>query len=79
MSTGDAAVECYSGYTYAQEPRAVIWEGHRYPVERIEGRWRTPGGPGFRVATDQGLSFDIQYSEDEDRWTVQPRPASSSY
>jgi hypothetical protein len=42
-------VECYSGHTYAQEPRAFEWEGRRYDVERIVKRWRTPGGPCFRV------------------------------
>jgi hypothetical protein len=42
-------VECYSGYTYAQEPRAVEWHGQRYEVKRIARRWRTPQGPGFRV------------------------------
>jgi hypothetical protein len=42
-------VECYSGYTYAQEPRAFTWRGQRYEVERVIKRWRTPQGPGFRV------------------------------
>jgi hypothetical protein len=42
-------VECYSGYTYAQEPRAIVWHGQRYEVKRIVKRWRTPQGPHFRV------------------------------
>jgi hypothetical protein len=42
-------VECYSGYTYAQEPRVVEWQGQRYEIKRILKRWRTPQGPGFRV------------------------------
>jgi hypothetical protein len=42
-------VECYSGYTYAQEPRAFVWHARRYEVERVVKRWRTPAGPGFRV------------------------------
>jgi hypothetical protein len=42
-------VECYSGHTYAQEPRAFEWEGLRYNVERVVKRWRTPAGPCFRV------------------------------
>ena len=42
-------VECYSGHTYAQEPRAFEWEGLRYQVGRVVKRWRTPAGPCFRV------------------------------
>jgi hypothetical protein len=42
-------VECYSGYTYAQEPRAFEWQGQRYQVRHIAKRWRTPVGPAFRV------------------------------
>ncbi len=48
-------VECYSGYTYAQEPKVVEWQGQRYEVKRIVKRWRTPQGPGFRVEV-AGLS-----------------------
>jgi hypothetical protein len=42
-------VECYSGYTYAQEPRAFEWDGERYEVVRVVKRWRTPTGPVFCV------------------------------
>jgi hypothetical protein len=63
-------VECYSGYTYAQEPRVVIWQGGRYPVACIEERWRTPDGPAFRVQSESGLRFELHYGELEDRWTI---------
>ena len=76
MSADEAGVECYSGHTYAQEPRVVIWEGCRYQVERVEGRWRTPEGPGFRVRVEEGILFDIGYHELEDRWSVQRMAAS---
>jgi hypothetical protein len=65
-------VECYSGYTYAQEPRAVVWRGRRFPVVSIERRWRTPEGPGFRVETEAGGPFELHYSEPEDAWAIQP-------
>jgi hypothetical protein len=68
------AVECYSGYTYAQEPRAFIWEGQRYSVAEIEARWRAPDGPAFRVRTESGLQFNLAFHELEDRWTVVPLP-----
>ncbi len=71
-------VECYSGYTYAQEPRAFEWEGRRYDVERIVKRWRTPAGPCFRVEV-AGISnlqslnsnfVDLTYLESTDQWTM---------
>jgi hypothetical protein len=77
-------VECYSGYTYAQEPRAFVWRGERYEVQRIVKRWRTPAGPAFRVKVAQPKSqistrsvqsqipglVDLQYVEIEDQWTM---------
>ena len=78
-------VECYSGHTYAQEPRAIEWEGRRYEVARIVKRWRTPAGPGFRVEVS-GISklksqisnhksqmcnlVDLTYLESTDQWTM---------
>jgi hypothetical protein len=71
-------VECYSGYTYAQEPRSFEWQGQRYQVGRIAKRWRTPFGPAFRVQVT-GISdspspisnwVDLHYSDAEDKWTL---------
>jgi hypothetical protein len=41
-------------------------------VVRIARRWRTPEGPAFSVDTDQGLRFELHYSELDDVWTIQP-------
>jgi hypothetical protein len=71
-------VECYSGHTYAQEPRAVIWQGRRYPVDCVEQRWRTPEGPAFRVRAEPEGVFDLRYHELEDRWTIQMLPDETS-
>ncbi len=71
-------VECYSGYTYAQEPRAFEWEATRYQVERVVKRWRTPAGPCFRVEV-AGISnlkspiskfVDLTYIESTNQWTM---------
>ena len=71
-------VECYSGHTYAQEPRAFEWEGLRYQVERVVKRWRTPAGPCFRVKVARSSNlqypvsnlFDLTYLESTDQWTM---------
>jgi hypothetical protein len=67
-------VECYSGHTYAQEPRALVWQGQRHSVARVERRWRTPEGPAFWVRTESEVRFELQYRELEDRWTVLALP-----
>jgi hypothetical protein len=69
---GADRVECYSGHTYAQEPRAVVWQGRRFPVVRIERRWRTPEGPAFWVETETGIPFELHYGELEEIWTIRP-------
>jgi len=71
-------VECYSGHSYAQEPRAFEWRGHRYQVVRVVKRWRTPSGPAFRVdvieisnsQTPVPKQVDLHYLELEDTWTM---------
>jgi hypothetical protein len=68
MSAG--SVECYSGHTYAQEPRAVVWRGRRFAVDHVEARWRTPAGPAFSVRTETGERFELHYDELDDRWTI---------
>lgn len=63
-------VVCYSGYTYAERPIAVRWEGRRLAIEAIEARWRIPGGQGFRVCTEDGQVFELFYGELDGEWSV---------
>ena len=70
-----ASVECYSGHTYAQEPRAVMWHGQRHQVTQVDERWRTPDGPAFLVQTEPGITFTLHYLEHQDRWTITAVPA----
>jgi len=64
-------VECYSGHTYAQEPRAFVWHGERRVVQVVKRAWRTPEGPHFLVCTEEGGFFEMAYDEAEDVWSVQ--------
>ena len=56
----------------------MVWRGRRFPVARVERRWRTPEGPAFSVETEQGAHFDLHYDELEDRWAIQPHPGFDS-
>jgi hypothetical protein len=70
----DALVECYSGHTYAQEPRALVWQGQRHDEVQVKDRWRTPEGPAFRVLTESGKLFELHYHETDKHWTVRALP-----
>ena len=70
-------VECYSGYTYAQEPRAIVWRGSRVPVLRVVSAWRTPAGPAFRVHLDGGALVELHFDEHRHRWLLDDSPSSS--
>jgi len=65
-------VQCHSGHTYAQEPRAFVWEGERLVVDEVMARWRLPAGPTFRVRAAAGQVFDLHYAEAEDQWHIRP-------
>lgn len=68
------SVACYAGASYPEHPRAVTWQGQRYPVEQILQRRRTPEGVGFLVQCSPGQTlFDLFYLTVEDRWRIQPR------
>jgi hypothetical protein len=61
-------VECYSGYTYAQEPRAVLWQGERLAVSDIISSFRAPEGLHFKVKLQNGAELQLVYDEGNDSW-----------
>lgn len=72
------AVECYSGYTFAERPMAFVWEGRRYRVERVLRQWRSPDGSGFRVLTFDGAQFQLAYDKNQDRWFLHLPPGAGT-
>ncbi|MFH2102414.1 MAG: hypothetical protein ABIJ39_03555 [Chloroflexota bacterium] len=66
-----ANVECHSGYSYADRPVALTWQGQRLAITAILERWRTPDGSSFRVGTEDDREFILSYSEQDDRWHIQ--------
>lgn len=63
-------VKCYSGHTYAEEPRSFLWEGKEYEVEEIEKAWVEPGERYFQVRTRGNKLFKLCYNETEDQWSL---------
>ena len=63
-------VKCYSGHTYAEEPRSFEWDGVEYEVGEIEGAWQEPGERHFRVRTGDNKLFQLCYNETDRRWSL---------
>ncbi len=63
-------VNCYSGHTYAEEPRSFLWEGIEYEVEEIEKSWQEPGKRCFKVRTMDNKLFQLCYNETEKQWSL---------
>lgn len=66
-------VECHSGFSYAEKPVALTWEGQRLEVSLVLAEWRTPGEKYFRVRTSDGQDFELCYSETSGDWRIQQR------
>ena len=69
----DVSVECYSGHTYAQQPRAFVLGSERRIVKKVHNRWREPAGPRFQVLADDGATYVLAYDEATDRWRLSCR------
>ena len=63
-------VKCYSGHTYAEEPRSFRWQGVEYEVAEIERAWQEPGERHFLVRTGDNKSFQLCYNNVKEIWTV---------
>ena len=66
----DLVVRCYSGHTYAEEPRSFEWGGVAYEVKAIERAWREPGQRHFLVRVEDNKLFQLCYNEVEARWSL---------
>jgi hypothetical protein len=69
-------VECLSGFTYADKPVALSWEGRRLEIIVIQAEWLSPDGRHFRVRTNDGQDFELIYFEtDPGRTDIPTRDA----
>ena len=63
-------VKCYSGHTYAEEPRSFRWGGVEYEVDKVERAWQEPGERHFLVRTGDNKFFQLCYNEVTKRWAL---------
>ena len=63
-------VNCYSGHTYAQEPRDFHWQDTDYEVAEIVNNWREPGIICFLVRTGDNKLFKLCYNEIPKDWSI---------
>lgn len=63
-------VFAYAGASSPERPRAVLWQGRRLEVVRVERSWRTPTGLHFRVLLDELGPAELVYDPHADRWTL---------
>jgi hypothetical protein len=62
------AVQVYSSFTYAVEPRSFCAGGKVHQVDVIDRVFRTPGQIHFQVRCDDDRLIDLVYEEANDRW-----------
>jgi hypothetical protein len=64
-------VEAYAGYTAAERPRVVVWQGERIEVAEVLSRARLPGGHWFKVRARGGEVFGLTYTSATGEWDIQ--------
>jgi len=65
------AVECHSGFTYADRPVALTWEDQRLEIIQILAEWNAPEKKHFRVRTCDGRLFELAYGQATGEWQIQ--------
>ena len=77
MSESVVSVRCYSGHTYAQEPRSLVWQGKEHGVASVKSVRRVLKGETvlvvFSVETTGRMFFQLSYDESTDTWSAAER------
>jgi len=66
-------VQTRSGFTYAEIPLTLTWEGIRLNVAEVLTQARIPEGLRFHVRTTGDRFFTLTYGEMNDEWQIEPR------
>jgi hypothetical protein len=70
MADRTVQVTSHSGYTYAERPVSLVWDGVEHKVKKIEKEWQEPGARLFQVRTENGGLFVLSYNERGDEWSA---------
>jgi len=77
VSESVVSVRCYSGHTYAQEPRSLVWQGKEHVVASVKSVRRVLKGETvlvvFSVETTGRMFFQLSYDESTDTWSAAER------
>lgn len=65
-------VECHSGFTYADRPKALIWQGIRRDIAEVLHSWHVPAGKQFRVRCTDGSVFLLTFTVIDGEWQIEP-------
>ena len=70
LNKNNLEVNCYSGHTYAEEPRSFRWESIDYDIQEIESAWLEPGERHFQARTRDNKRFRLCYNETQREWSA---------
>ena len=70
MEPSAVEVLCYSGYAADEAPRAVVVDGRRSEVVRVERRWREPDARFFVVHLADGTRYRLRQEVRTGAWTM---------
>ena len=71
METMTVEVICYGGHAAEVEPRALVVDGRRLEVVRIERRWQEPESRGFVVRLAGGERCVLRQDVTSSTWTME--------
>jgi hypothetical protein len=73
---GDQVVEvdCYSGASYGERPKAIIWHSTKIVVSQVLSSQLSPDGKVFEVKLENGWTVTLRYFSQIDHWTASGLP-----
>ena len=76
MKLHDIRVSTYSGYKADERPCKFIFKGKTHTIKEITNQaYEEISGKGLRkrytIKTDEGLTFNLFYDENQERWFLE--------
>jgi hypothetical protein len=70
-------VDCYSGASYAERPKALFWQGEKIKISQVLQSQQNPDARSFEVLLDNGLVVRLYYLISDDRWLAGGLPENA--